>query len=325
MKKIAIVHSPYPRKVRSSLIGAGYIAASLVEAGMESLILDDPCKSYEAGSRKMLQKINAARPDAVGFALTSSYSVYWAYDFLKKLKKQMPGKPVVAGGLHATLMPKEALNAGFDYVILGDGEKSFSDLLAKLEDGAPPGAEAKGVARFGNDGEFISTGPDFLQDLDSVPFPSNRFFVEFLYGKPLITLMLLFSRGCFRTCAFCIERRLNRRVRYRSAGNVMSEIEDAWERSHINRLNFLDSSFLEDESRVRELCGLMIDYRKKTKLSWKCMARTDHVDTELLSLMKEAGCDDIFFGMESSLGCSRSDPNFRQELYKRTGSAVNET
>jgi len=300
MKKIALVHSPYPRKGRSSLLGAGYIASVLHKDGQAPLILDDPCYSYNTGSKRMLKKIISARPDAVGFALTTSYSVYWAYDFLKQLKRAMPDKPYIAGGLHATLMPGEALRAGFDYVILGDGEETFIELLGRLETGTMPAGVLKGVARIDRDGTLISGGPVFLQNLDGAPFPANRFFVEFLYGKPLVTLMLLFSRGCFRTCAFCIERRLNRSVRYRSADNVMAEIEDAWERSRINRLNFLDSSFLEDGKRVEELCARMIDFKKRAALSWKCMARVDHVNAELLALLKEAGCDDIFFGMESA-------------------------
>ncbi|MFA6449419.1 MAG: radical SAM protein [bacterium] len=299
MKKIALVNPPHPNKGCGYLLGAGYIASALKASGREHLIFDEPCFSYLDGATKLIAKIRDSRPDAIGFTLTSSSTVYWAYDFLKMLKDALPQTPVIAGGLHATLLPAETLDAGFDFAVIGDGEETFIELLRRIEIGIPlDGLE--GAAWRAQDGGLNIADAAYIKYLDSLPFPANRFYLDRSGEKPRPYLTLIFSRGCFRTCSFCVERRLNRGVRFRSADNVMEEIADAWNRYGVNTLHFVDSSFLEDKKRVVELCGRLIEFNQTTSFSWKCLARADHLEPELLSTMKRAGCDDIYIGMESA-------------------------
>jgi magnesium-protoporphyrin IX monomethyl ester (oxidative) cyclase len=300
MKKIVLVHPPYPRKKgRGYLLGPGYIAAALEKMGREAVILDEPCFLYKQGAEELLRRIRAARPDAVGVALTSSSTVCWAYEFLNQLKRALPETPMAAGGLHATLLPEETLAAGFDFTVIGDGERTFPDLLSHIESGRPPHG-IKGLAWKAPGGETVNTGPAYIEDLDSLPFPANKYFVERSGEKTEVNLSIILSRGCFRACTFCVERRLNRGVRFRSADNVMAEIADAWERRRITNIHFLDSSFLEEKSRVAELCRRMSEFGRTARFQWKCFARVDHLDPELLAAMKDAGCEDIYVGMESA-------------------------
>jgi anaerobic magnesium-protoporphyrin IX monomethyl ester cyclase len=299
MKKIALVNPPHPNKGCGYLLGVGYIASTLKAAACEPRIFDKPCFSYREGAARLISEIAAFRPDAIGFSLISSGTVYWAYDFLKTVKRAFPAVPIIAGGLHSTLLPAEALDAGFDFAVIGDGEETFPKLLSRIREGTSPGG-LDGVAWRAPNGDINIPAASYVKNLDKLPFPANRFYVECLSGNPRPYLCLIFSRGCFRTCTFCVERHLNRGVRFRGADNVMEEITDAWSRHKINVLHFLDSSFLEDRRRVMDLCGRFIEFKKTTSLSWKCLARADHLDPDLLDAMKQAGCEDIFFGFESA-------------------------
>lgn len=299
MKRIALANFPHPDKGLSYSLGLGYLTSALIKRGREVFLLDEPCFTYKDGAARLLKKIRGARPDLIGIALPLSLNVSWGYEFLKLVKRTMPSVPVVAGGLHSTLLPGEVINAGFDYAVLGDGEYTFIGLLESLEKGEPP-EKLKGIAMPGGERRIVSTGPAWIDDLDSVPFPANRFYEDVIEGRKEKFLILILSRGCVRSCAFCVERHLNRGVRYRSAANVMEEIDDAWERHQIKRLHFLDSSFLENRERVKSLCERLSAIPGGRRPEWKCAARADHLDPDLLGLMKAAGCNDIYIGFESA-------------------------
>lgn len=293
-----IVIPPYPRKGLSYSLGAGYIISSMRAAGRAAALLDFPCADFESGARGLLDIIARSAPSLIGFSLNTSLNILYAYDFLEMARRAAPRAKIVAGGLHATLQPAEVLDAGFDAVVLGDGEETFPALAARYASGD----DLKGISGLAwrePDGARYIGRPAYVSDLDSLHPPANRFFSE--TGRPGdLQLILLLSRGCFRKCSFCVERHLNRGVRYRSADNVYAEIEDAALNHSVSRLHFIDSSFLENVELIRRLCDKLSGLRRRTPIEWKCMARADHLDGETLQLMKDAGCSDIFIGMESA-------------------------
>jgi radical SAM superfamily enzyme YgiQ (UPF0313 family) len=63
------------------------------------------------------------------------------------------------------------------------------------------------------------------------------------------------------------------------------------------RFNLVHDMFTVDRRRVVEFCEAMIE--SGTGFQWSCSARTDCVDEELLRLMARAGCNGIFFGIET--------------------------
>jgi MoaA/NifB/PqqE/SkfB family radical SAM enzyme len=84
---------------------------------------------------------------------------------------------------------------------------------------------------------------------------------------------------------------------HRSAYSVLSEIQELISTYNIDYLLFRDEDFTTCRLFVVRLCEEMI--RHNIRLSWNCIARVDEVDSELLGLMKQAGCFEIAFGLES--------------------------
>jgi len=65
----------------------------------------------------------------------------------------------------------------------------------------------------------------------------------------------------------------------------------------IKHLQFIDDLFVAHNARVVEFSQLLI--ANKIDMTWSCTARVNTVKPETLALMKEAGCWEISFGLES--------------------------
>ena len=107
------------------------------------------------------------------------------------------------------------------------------------------------------------------------------------------------SRGCRHGCSFCspsVRKSYGKKLRLRSAGQVVEEIEYL-QNLGVNVISFEDDDFTGSADHVRSICaGLRL---KNIKIKWTCHARIDEVTEDLLQDMKEAGCILILFGVES--------------------------
>ncbi len=102
-----------------------------------------------------------------------------AASLVKRLRKSAPAAVLIAGGPHPSAVPDETLDMGFDYVVAGEGERTFPRLLSALAAGEPP---PRGVLR------------GLPADLSACPPFSSRWG---LFGAIEIT------RGCPYACAYC--------------------------------------------------------------------------------------------------------------------------
>jgi len=103
------------------------------------------------------------------------------------------------------------------------------------------------------------------------------------------------SRGCPYTCSFCSFGNLP--YRKREIDKVVDELE--WLKLSFGLKGFLffDDVLTLDRPRTEKLMKLMIE--RELNLEWVCCTRADTVNRELLALMKQAGCTEIAFGIES--------------------------
>jgi radical SAM superfamily enzyme YgiQ (UPF0313 family) len=108
---------------------------------------------------------------------------------------------------------------------------------------------------------------------------------------------VLTSRGCPYSCDFCFNSLGRRSIRYRSAENVLEEIAYLVRRYQVDYISFLDESFLTNERHVHEICdGLR---RANWSLQWGFAARSTSLTPDILTDVKEAGCDYIYLGIDS--------------------------
>ena len=131
------------------------------------------------------------------------------------------------------------------------------------------------------------------QNLDSLPFPVRS---RIRANK---TVGIQTSRGCPGQCIFCCAAKLSGgRYRMRSAENVVSEIEEIYNRGG-RKIFFQDDTVTVHIRRLRKIMSMLIE--KKLDLVWMAESRVDVIskDSAILKEMKESGCIALQFGVES--------------------------
>jgi B12-binding domain/radical SAM domain protein len=124
----------------------------------------------------------------------------------------------IAGGVHATAEPLATLEAGFDFVALGEGEHTICEIVSTLS-ATGDAARLKGRAGLAylEDGRLVTHGPGQRHPLDAYPAFNARY-------KKWNALEI--TRGCVYACAFCqTPYMFKARFRHRSIENVRANID----------------------------------------------------------------------------------------------------
>jgi radical SAM superfamily enzyme YgiQ (UPF0313 family) len=198
-----------------------------------------------------------------------------AYDLARQLRAA--GVLVVLGGLHATVLPQEALQH-VDAVVVGEGEPVWEQVLWDA-----------GRGRLGG----IYHGPNGSFDLARSPVPAFQ-----LLDRPRhARLTVQTSRGCPHQCEFCASSRLLcARYKQKPVGRVLAEIDRIRERWPHGFIEFADDNSLLDHAYWRELLPEL----RKRRVHW--FAETDisvGEDADLLEQLHESGCAELLIGLES--------------------------
>jgi len=239
------------------------------------------------------------------------------------------GAQTIAFGTHVTPIPRETMKPypALDYILLGEPDLTIRDLLDVLEgkvDERPnnikkifddhdvayePAVDEEGhvdmhmikglVWRDGEEIVVNQTRP-FIPNLDDMPHPMHHLLPMQDYRMPLIKgpfTFIVTSRGCPAGCTYCIKHvSYQFSVRLRSPENIMEEL---WilKKQGMNNIHMYADLFTVNREQVVGLCKLMIE--QDINIRWTCNSRVDYVDEEMLSLMGQAGCWLISWGIES--------------------------
>jgi radical SAM superfamily enzyme YgiQ (UPF0313 family) len=280
-------------------VGLMYLAASINKAGKHSVRILD-ANLLKLDYKGVKDAVAAAKPDLVGIT-TLTFNAPAVLQIAADVKQVDKRIITVLGGPHSTIYPDETLAfPQVDFVVLGEGEIVFVELLNAIQKGEPyPDLRSTGFKR---DGEaVIDRLFDFIEDLDSLPFPAidliepAKYFSVLSSGKQ--TMVMMSSRGCPFKCIYCDRPHLGRKFRARSASNVVDEMELYLRRHSINDIKFFDDTFSVDRKRVVDICAEI--KRRNLNLTWSARARVNTVDHELLETMKDSGLTSLSFGIES--------------------------
>jgi len=144
----------------------------------------------------------------------------------------------------------------------------------------------------------------FIEDLDALPFPARNKLNPDKYkfevpGKGFVSVAsTALTRGCPFQCVFCSEPlNAGRKLRCRSAANVVSEMRWIKDNLGIKHIYMLDSTLTVNRALVMEFCRQLIDC--KLAITFEGQTRANLVDQPLLELMKQAGLVRLSFGLES--------------------------
>jgi len=252
-----------------------------------------PRSESVGADHELLQRQRPA--DVVGLygGLTSTIPrLYQIADFYKSL-----GVVTIAGGQHFVeeTIP-EALSAGIDYVVLGEGEETTRELLRAIEGGGDVSG-IKGIAYF-KDGEVVFTGHrEAIEDFDKLPLPD---FSLVRYAR--ITLFPVERiRGCGMNCEFCT---VKGRPRHAEPERLLEHMSLLVETYGARYFFIVDDLFGQQRDETIRLCRMLSDYQRRIgrRLRITVQIRLDKArDTELLSAMRDAGIRTVCIGYESPI------------------------
>jgi anaerobic magnesium-protoporphyrin IX monomethyl ester cyclase len=294
--KIALIAPPYPlEEAPSPPLGLCYVAAACEAAGADVIILDYIVSKYTP--EKLKASLDAFAPDVVG-ATSVTMNFLGAVRIIQDAKRHNPDIITMMGGPHVSFDAPGTFSRypELDLIVIGEGEQTLAELVPVLSS-RHEWEQIRGIA-FRKAGEIVIT-PDreLIHDLDSVPLPARHLLPMSRYLALGFPVSIITSRGCPNKCIFCLGRRMvGFKGRYRTPKLVVDEIE------HIlaygfTRINIADDLFTANKQRVIALCEEIMN--RGVKFTWSAFARVNTVDVEILSVMKEAGCDSISFGIES--------------------------
>lgn len=137
-----------------------------------------------------------------------------------------------------------------------------------------------------------------IKNLDRLPFPDYSGYLENKMNDEKFRYPIVTSRGCPFNCAFCENRTLWGKHRFRSAENVLKEMKYANEKYGVDDFLFADSLINGNIKELGKLCDLIIESGLKIKWQGLCSFRKE-MSMKLLKKMYDSGCHLLFYGLES--------------------------
>jgi B12-binding domain/radical SAM domain protein len=190
------------------------------------------------------------------------------YREVKELRQKMGASvTLIGGGPHASARPRELLENGFDFVVVGEGERTFSELLWYLINDQDP---------LGIEGVVGQDTIDCPRPRDLVPVDLNNY-PPFALEKNILGPVEV-TRGCPYSCKYCCTPFLTGgRVRHRSVQSVVKWLKLAVDKSGFDRTWFLSPNALSYGGRGRTI-------------------ETERLEDLLKNAAKVEGLEEVFFG-----------------------------
>jgi len=322
MKITLISTSTYP-----SDQGIRTISSVLKKAGHEVKIAfmtlsEDYSRNYTKSELNQLLKIcKGSKLIGINSFASTSKRATRIISFLN----QKLDVPIVYGGVHATISPKDAIKSS-DIICVGEGEGTILDIANAIEKDKP--LDKIKNLWIKKDNEIIKNEVrNLVDDLDSLPFPDYdiqdhfileggklRKFLEYDLGG---LIFFLTGRGCPYGCDYCsnglfnqlYEGKRKKILRWHSPEYIIKGILFFKKRfPSLGYFDIRDDTFslrpLED---IKKFCDL---YKEKVKMRFKCLGDPKTITDEKVKLLVDAGCTDIIIGIQGS-------ERVNQEIYHR--------
>ncbi|MDG6907100.1 MAG: radical SAM protein [Nitrososphaerota archaeon] len=283
-------------------LGVAYISSYLKRGGQSVQLVD--AAALRLSIPRLISEVKSFHPDLIGIsAVTPSYLK--TSKVAQKLKAEL-GVPIIVGGPHVTSLPLETLSdPSFDYGVMGEGEITSLELLQTIESGKDL-SDVKGIVYRDRQTKELRITPrrEYIRNLDELPFPDRESLPPLTEYHPsqssyrrLPLGTLISSRGCPHHCIFCDRAVFGNSYRARGAVNVVDEIELLVQKHRAREVRFWDDTFNLLPPRVIQICSEI--RRRKLDIEWSCVARVTNMTNEILYAMRQAGCWQVDYGVES--------------------------
>ena len=247
--------------------------------------------------------IRAELPDMVAFiTMTREYPQVKEY---ARWVKEVSDILVISGSYHPTTMPEETIaTEGIDMICRGEGEEAMLELAQAMSSGGDwrhiPNLWVK------EGGEVIRNPVRPLrEDIDTLPLPDFGLFdFDKLISTRIKTGIVILSRGCPYSCTYCSNKKLRDIYPNKSHYSRFHSPEYSIEYlkkliatcPQIEYLNFRDDILPWKDRWLEKFTSA---YKKEIGLPFICNYRANLVTPEIVRMLRDAGCYQMFFGVES--------------------------
>jgi radical SAM superfamily enzyme YgiQ (UPF0313 family) len=280
MNRVCLVNPPQLNSLDDRIdppLGLMYIASTLEKNDIPVSICDLADREVKDWPKLI------DRADIYGMTVFSA-SLNVSRDIARTIRQINSNAKIVVGGPHPTSLPEETIAyPEFDHVIVREGEEKFLEFVNNADLGLP------------NDRIIYA---DRIKDVDAVPLPARHLLDMKGYSREVEgkkATSILTARGCPFDCSFCCKDIHGRSVRYRSVESILEEIDGIKKDYGITSFIFYDDIFTLNRPRLKKLT----DAFKERGITYRCNGHAGSNTFEDYVALKESGCQEIAFGIES--------------------------
>jgi len=284
-------------------LGLLSLAAVASKKGFESGIIE--ASSLQMNFEDCLKQIISFRPQIAAFTACTP-AIISAAELAQAIKEWDKSIITIIGGPHITALPKKTLETypQFEIGVIGEGEDTLNELLGAMKDNHSL-SKIDGLVFWKEQQVHFTASRKFIAQLDELPMPAwdllsgfpQRYRPAALKVRRLPAAHLISSRGCPYKCIFCDRSVFGTRYRIHSAEYIIKLIKKLYTDYGVREISFEDDTFTLFPGRLEKLCNMII--QEELDISWSCNGRVEAVKPEILQLMKQAGCWQIAYGIES--------------------------
>lgn len=317
-------------------IGLGYLATALRKHGLNDIIIVD-CLKENLGLNSLGKRLEQMNPAVVGFQVYS-YDFPFVLKAITALKELLPKAVVIIGGPHVSATGATALREipGADFGFIGEGETGLPLLMKRLLRNENillcdiPGL----VYREGDD--ILVNSRAVIPDLDTLGVPAWDLMVPaeypdspqggFYRNFPIAPVST--TRGCPYSCTFCGSPvNMGKKLRPRGIPMVLKEMRLLYDDYGVREFHIIDDMFNFDKQRVMDFCNGIREQGMEISYTFPNGLRLNHLDREMLGIMKETGAYAFNVGIESGSQriLDRMKKNLTLELIEEKVNLIVET
>ena len=262
-------------------------------------------------------KIRNLNPCVIGIGGLFSGSFVAVKTIARLIKQNFPQIPIVIGGIHPTMFYREILSTYkfIDYVIIGEGEYSFLELVLHLMDRRSVNNVGRLAYRNGNENENeVSANPttNFIDNLDDLPdidynIVDTKDYKEDTsdwYSPKKLNIgfpfPILLSRSCPNQCNFCSMWMVHgKKIRFRSPERVVDEISRLYYTYGMRQIDFMDDNLTFSKERILKICEGIVERNLNIQFATPNGVSIKTLDKEIIDAMVEAGLFRVGLAIES--------------------------